>query len=87
MLIIAPAVTLSMGAQGGGNVANGLPVNVYVDGSYVGQAVTSNGGNGFVFTLPGLSVGTHSLTASFAGNAQYGPSTSAAASLHVVSSI
>jgi hypothetical protein len=42
---------------------------MYVDGTYVGQAVTSNGGAGFVFTYPGQAIGTHVLTASFAGNA------------------
>jgi hypothetical protein len=69
------------------NVANGLPVNTFVDGTYAGQAVASSGGQGFVFTYPGLPIGTHSLTASFAGDAQYAPSSGGPHYLHVVASL
>ena len=68
------AVTAGLSVSGGFGPI-GLPISMYVDGTYAGQAVTSAQGF-FVFSYPGMSVGIHTLAASFAGNAQYGPSTS-----------
>ena len=68
------AVTAGIRAGGGSLCTNGLTVSMFVDGTYVGQVVTTSCDGEFVFTYPGLPAGTHSLTASFAGNGQYAPS-------------
>ena len=66
------SVTMGLGVNGGEG-PSGLPVNMYINGAYAGLAVTGSGGF-FEYTYQGMPVGSYTLTASFAGNGQYAPS-------------
>ncbi|MGA3199018.1 MAG: Ig-like domain-containing protein [Halobacteriota archaeon] len=74
------SMTMGLGVNGGQG-PSGLPVNMYINGVYSGQAVTGSGGT-FEYTYQGMPVGNYTLTASFAGNGQYAPSS--AAPYHIV---
>jgi hypothetical protein len=64
----------------------GRTIEVSVDGSNVGSAVTDGGGNyTFSYTIPaGMAVGAHTLQADFLGDGSYNPS-SASGTLTVMS--
>ena len=67
----------------GGGVATG-PVTFFDNGVQIGQPVTPNSSNVATLTINTLAVGTHSITASFAGDANVNPSTTAGALIQTV---
>ena len=55
---------------------SGAPVSIYIDGAYYGTSTTTSAPGGFgTFSSPeNLAIGNHTISASFAGNGIYAPS-------------
>jgi hypothetical protein len=54
------------------SATNGLPIQLFLNGAYVGQATTNNGFGSATFGKV-TQVGSVTLTITFAGNAQFMP--------------
>ena len=80
--IVFGTVTFTAKVTGNGGIPGG-PVTFVADGTAMGSAVTLDATGTAVFPYAGLSVGTHSITVSYGGDANDAASTSAAISLTV----
>jgi len=57
-----------------GHAVPNLPINCYVNGVFIGTVSSANGYAQFTTGSLNVPLGTVTVTASFAGNSQYGPS-------------